>query len=443
MFTDKTPRDQDAAQFLLETQTRFYTDTYAYLRGLGFKGCITASNWITASPGVLGPLEKMSYLPGDFIDRHGYFDCDDKGEASEWSVRDGHTYSDRSALRFDPEEPGKPKDFSHPAMDPHYQGKPSMISETTWCRPNRFRSEAPLYYATYGALQHSDAIIHFALDGSQWSVKPGFFMQPWTLMSPAMVGQFPAAALIFRRGLVTPGAELAQVDLNIKDLEQLKGTPLPQDAALDELRLKDIPDGAQVKPGQRIDPLVHYAGRTDVRFTETPGSVRVADLSALINHTAQTVTSSTGELKLDYGKGVLTINADRAQGVSGMLGLAGNVQTKDLSIASDMELGHIIAVSLDGLPLASSRRMLLQVMSEEKPTGFETQDVSSGIKRIINIGRDPWLVKELKGAVAFKRADAASLKVTALDFNGYPEGDASTAEKIVLMPKTMYYLISR
>ena len=443
MFTEKTARDQDAAQFLLETQTRFYSDTYAFLRKLGFKGCITASNWITANPEVLGPLEKLSYMPGDFVDRHGYFDCNDKGEASDWSIRNGHTYSDRSGLRFDAEEPGKPKQFVHPAMDPHYDGKPSMISETTWCRPNRFRSEAPLYYAVYGALQHSDAIVHFALDGERWSVKPGFFMQPWTLMTPAMMGQFPAAALIFRRGLVATGPVLATVDLNKDDLLHLKGTPLPQDAALDELRLKDIPQGTQVKPGQRIDPLLHYAGRSDVNFTSTPSSVRVADLSALINHTAQTVTSSTGELKLDYGKGVLTINADRAQGASGMLKAAGTVQTKDLVISSDMELGHIVAVSLDDLPLAASRSILLQVMSEEKSTDYQTDEISPGVKRIINIGRDPWLVKEFGGTVTFKRSDAGLLKVTALDFNGYPAGKAGTADKITLQAGTMYYLISR
>lgn len=441
MFTEKTPRDQDAAAFLLETQTRFYSETYAFLRGMGFKGNITASNWITANPEVLGPLEKLSYMPGDFVDRHGYFDCNDKGEASEWSIRAGHTYSDRSALRFDAESPGKPRDFTHPAMDPHYDGKPSMISETTWSRPNRFRSEAPLYYSVYGALQDTGAIVHFALDGDKWSVKPGFFMQPWTLMSPAMMGQFPAAALIFRRGLVTPGAELAQVDLNSGDLVHLKGTPLPQDASMDELRLKDVPQGAQGKSGQRLDPLLHYAGRSDVRFTTTPGTVNAADLSKLIDHAGQRVTSSTGELGLDYGKGVLTINAVRAQGISGMLKLAGNVQTRDLAISSDMELGHVIAVSLDDLPLATSRSILLQVMSEEKPTGFETAEVSPGVKRIINIGRDPWLVRELTGTVSFKRGDAVSLKVTALDFNGYPAGDSGTAGKIILQGKTMYYWI--
>ena len=123
---------------------------------------------------------------------------------------------------------------------------------------------------------------------------------------------------------------------------------------LDELRLKDIPSGAELKPGARLDPLLHYAGRAEVKFVTGPGSVKVSDLKPLIDHAKQTVTSSTGELKLDYGKGVLTINAARAQGVSGALQAAGPVETRDLAIASEMELGHIVAVSLDDQPLARS-----------------------------------------------------------------------------------------
>jgi hypothetical protein len=50
-------------------------------------------------------------------------------------------------------------------------------------------------------------------------------------------------------------------------------------------------------------------------------------------------------------------------------------------------------------------------------------------------------VRELNGTVRFTRADAAQLKVTALDFNGYPAGPAGTAEKIKLQPSTIYYVI--
>ena len=268
---ERTPRDQDTVRFLTETQRRFYDESTRFVRGLGFQGLITASNWVTASPEILGPLEKYTYTTGDFIDRHGYFGCANSGEAAEWSIRDGHTYVNRSALKFDSEEPGKPASFAHPAMDPHYDHKPSMISETTWNRPNRYRGEAPLYLATFGALQGSDGIVHFAKDAVEWSVKPGYFMQPWTLTAPTQFGQFPAAALIFRRGLVAPGEVMAEVSLSVEDLLKLQGTPLPQDAAFDELRLKDVPQGTSVKQGQRIDPLIHYVGRTQVTFVP-PGS---------------------------------------------------------------------------------------------------------------------------------------------------------------------------
>src|SRR5690606_13189548 len=201
-------------------------------------------------------------------DRHGYFSCHHQGENSAWSIRPEHTYFDRSALRFDADKPGQPKQFVHPVMDPQYDDKPSMISETTFTRPNRYRSEAPLYFAAYGALQDSDSVVHFAFDGARWQVKPRFWMQPWTIASPAMLGQFPAAALLYRRGLVKPGDTLATVNLNEADLLKLQGTPLPQDASFDELRLKDVPqDGREVKPGQRLDPLLHYAGRAQVNFT--------------------------------------------------------------------------------------------------------------------------------------------------------------------------------
>jgi hypothetical protein len=444
MFNDKTARDQETAAFLLELQTKFFTDTIAYLRQLGFKGPITAGNWYTASPETLGPLEKLSYTAGDFIDRHGYFSCNHKGPDSAWSIRANHTYSDRSALRFDAEDPAKPRQFVHPVMDPHYDGKPSMISETTFTRPNRFRSEAPLYFAAYGAMQDSDAIVHFSFDGARWRVKPQFWMQPWTLMTPAMMGQFPAAALIYRRGLVAPGAVVAEVDLNRADLLRLRGTPLPQDAALDELRLKDVPQNSgELKPGQRLDPLLHYAGRTVVRFTNGPGAVRINQGETLCNRATQTVTSSTGELKLNYGKGALIINAPQAQGVSGALNTIRNTKLADLEIDSELELGHLIAVSLDGQPLATAGRILLQAMSEEMASDFATQAAGDNVKRILNLGRDPWIVKNLSGTVTFHRADAGQLKVTPLDLNGYPLATMGNAQTIKLKPNVVYYLISK
>jgi hypothetical protein len=392
---ERTRRDRDTARFLAESQRAFYEKMYRFLRELGFKGTITASNWTTASAEYFGPLEKYSYTATDFVDRHGYFGCRNRGEAAEWSIRDGQTFVDRSALRFDPEEPGRPKQFVHPAMDPHYGGKPSMISETTWNRPNRYRSEAPLFLAAYGALQGSDAIVHFALDGASWSTRPRFFMQPWTLMGPAMMAQFPAAALIYRKGLVAEGDVLARLDLKLGDLFDLNGTPLPQDAAFDELRAKDVPRGTTLRPGNIIDPLIHLAGRVEVDFGDRGAPAKLKNLSKLVDRKRQVVASATGQLRLDYGRGVLTIDAPSAQGVSGDLAAAGTVDLKDVSIASRLDLGHVVAVSLDGKALATSGKILVQAMSEEKASGFCADGPARGERRIASVGHDPWLVRDL------------------------------------------------
>ncbi|MFO1043100.1 MAG: hypothetical protein U0941_15015 [Planctomycetaceae bacterium] len=442
---ERTQRDQDTAMFLTEIQRRFYSDSSKFLRQLGFQGQITASNWVTASPEVLGPLEKYSYTVGDFIDRHGYFGCRNEGDASEWSLRDGHFYVDRSALKFESEEPGKPAAFVHPGMDVHYNNQPSMISETTWNRPNRHRTEAPVYLAVFGALQDSDGIVHFAKDGIDWSVKPGYFMQPWTLTAPSQMGQFPAAALIYRRGLVKTGSVMADVKLAVDDLLKLKGTPLPQDAAFDELRLKDVPTGTTVSPGQRIDPLIHFVGRTDVTFlppgSKSSSSTNLQALSAFIDHKAKTVTSSTKELKLDWGRGVLTINAAAVQGASGNLSAAGEVKLSDVTLTIPRDVAHALVVSLDGQSLSASKRMLLQVMTEEKATGFRTEPAGDRRHRIVSIGQNPWLVRKIEGTVQFQRADANTLNVTCLNPYGEPTSLTSSGGVIKLQPDTIYYLI--
>ncbi|HSI82660.1 MAG: hypothetical protein ACAI35_19585 [Candidatus Methylacidiphilales bacterium] len=446
MFTEKTQRDQDTAAFLLETQSNFYRETTDYLRSLGYKGMITASNWTTASNDVFGPLEKLSYMSGDFIDRHGYFSCNHKGDNSAWSIRDGHTYSDVSALRFESEKPGDPKRFSHPSMDPMYNGKPSMISETAWNRPNRYRSEAPLYFAAYGALQDTDSIVHFVMDSDNWSVKPRFFMQPWTLLTPTQAGQFPAAAAIYRRGLIKPGEMMAELPMKISDAVALKGSSLVQTSNLDELRKADVSKAEVAEAPAGIDPLIHLVGRCNVSITNAGGKATLKELKPYINRTSQTIVSSTGELMLDYGKGILRLNAPSAQGCSGNLKAAGSTDLKDVVITSDMDLVNIVLVALDEKPLAVSSRILLQAMTEEKATGFATEPAGNGVMRITSIGQDPWLFREIRGSVKLKRADAAQLKITALNLEGYPAGNASALAAggaIELKPGTVYYLIQK
>jgi hypothetical protein len=235
---------------------------------------------------------------------------------------------------------------------------------------------------------------------------------------------------------------MADLPVKLKDALALKGSKLVQQASLDELRKADVMKGVPETSETGIDPLIHFVGRTNIRLDEEGGNARLQDLARFIDRDARTVTSSTGEIKLDYGRGLLTIDAPSAQGASGNLKSGSPIELGNLIIDSDLDLGHIVAVALDGRPLAVSSKILVQAMTEEKAAGFTTEPAGEGVKRITNIGQDPWLFRQIRGTLQFKRPDAARLKVTSLDFNGYPTGVTGSAAKFALSPATAYYLIS-
>ena len=141
----------------------------------------------------------------------------------------------------------------------------------------------------------------------------------------------------------------------------------------------------------------------------------------------------------------MTINAPSAQGASGNLAAAGEIKLADVTISIPRDVAHAIVVSLDGQPIASSKKMLLQVMTEEKGTGFRSEPIEGRRNRILSIGESPWLVKKLEGQVKFHRPDAGALKVTALDQYGEPtKADAAvlSGKGIQLQSETLYYSIS-
>lgn len=440
VFNTRDRRAQDTATFLTVSQQRFFERSTEYLKEeLGFRGAVVASNWITASASILGPLDKYSNTVADAMDRHGYFDPLHEGERASYSLSRGDRYDDRSALLFQPRKAGETPDFSLPIMDIGYNGKPSLISEVNWPMPNRFRADLPLLAAAYGALQGTDGTFLFALSGPTWQQVPSKF----SIQTPVIMGQSPAAALIFRKGLVKPGAPVVEVSLKPTELFALKGAPVVAPVNLEELRARDIPAGqtAEVARLERIDPLAHLVGKVSVRFAEKDGKSRVADLSRFIDRGARTVRSQTGELLWDYGAGRVTVNAPAAQGVTGFLQKAGAVSLRDVTIRGGMEYGTVLLVALDGRPLRESGKMLLQVMSEDSNYGWEAP--GSGPREIKSTGAAPIVVKKMSGTVSLPRKDADRLRVTALDFNGYRKKPLGSARSIALQEATLYYLIER
>ncbi len=90
------------------------------------------------------------------------------------------------------------------------------------------------------------------------------------------------------------------------------------------------------------------------------------------------IRNTNGQLIWNYGKGFVQVDTPTSQGAGGFLQAAGRNTTSDLIIESANEYGTLVAVSLDGRPLADSTAILIQAATREKLHGYETETVEGG-----------------------------------------------------------------
>jgi hypothetical protein len=406
-------RSKDTVAFLYETQRNFYEQTRDYLRkDLGSISLISASNWMTANDDLFGPLEKASYLTGDFIDRHAYYAGVHAGDRAGHAIATGDSFNDRSALRFEQEKPGEGGNNSwNPSADTSYNDKPTMVSEIDWLEPNRFRTEAAWLCAAYGTQQDLDAVTFFAVASPTWQPT----LQKFSVMTPVSLGQFPATAMIYRLGLVDEGPLLTDGALNLKDLLELQGGI------------------------KGIDSKAAFVGRRRVTLHDGPTSRPSLDLSAYRDDANGIVRSASGQVTIDSKRGLLTINAPRVRAAVGFLN-GQPVTLQNLTIHSAMPYGAIAVVSLDGLPIEQSSRLLVQAMSEQRNAGWKT--TGSPKKTIEAFGTAPIVVRDIQGTIAFAADSSWTTQLIAA--NGEVRSERKTAGPTVeLQSDVCYYVLTR
>lgn len=434
-------RAADVLRFMIETERRFYDEMRAFLRDeVGYRGLLIGTNWVTVDERVAGPLEQYANCACDITAKNVYFGGRFKqARFFPWSV--GDLYTDSSLLH-------------DPAVGvtqmPQIEQRPHLLTEGGWENPNRFRTEEPLLMAAYASLQGIDGLCPFVCEGS-WN---SHLTMRWPISTPAGLGQYPAAALIYRLGYIAEGPVVARDALKLSDLYAFTGGAIGGPVHVDSMRAGQVQ--SQVEPDEAlsgIDPMAFLVGRVVRAIGNDPGkSTRLPGLAKHIDRERSTVRSATGELTLRWDIGLLTIDAPRAQGVDGFLAKGGEVTTADARFALGNEYGAVALVSLDGKPLATSARMLLQVMTEQRNHGWKTESVKHSFgegepevaaHRIVAIGGTPIEVREVQGTVSLLRADADRMTVSALDSGLRIIRRVGTAKRIELEPRTLAYLLTR
>lgn len=436
----KRKRTGDQVRFLTELQRGFFQNAADFMKNeLGARNLVYTTNWKPADSTMMGALETYTYMVGDAIDKHGYFD---QGHSSpdgrhSYAVDAGHEFENISALTV-PE--------TLPIQFISIEGYPHIISELGWTNPNLYRADYALLSAAYGSLQGVDAFYTFALGGAFWDTT----MNKFALSCPVILGNFPAYALMYRRGDVQTGDTVIRQVLSLDDLYAMKGNGAAEAQSLDELREQDVPPGQAAQGAvDGIDPLSFYVGRVVRTFGGNPDESTEINMAPYINREAETVSSQSGELMWDFGDGLATVDTPNAQGAAGFLSEAGAIAFDSVSIESENDYGSIIAISLDGKPLKESERILIQAMSAERPYGFRTQSGEEG--RITEMGGFPFGVKHIKADIALSLSNCDGIDVIALDENGYPTdaevefsgGTGGQALRITLAENAVYHIVTR
>lgn len=408
-------RLSDQLQFFTETMHNFNGMMGAYLRNeLQCKALVNAGNWRTADNVKLLDAERYAYSANEVMGVNRYYSGLHQGKHNGWAIVNGDTFTDESVLL-------NPRALPLTLKQPH--GFPIIISESSWVPPQGCQSEGPFLIAAYQSLNGVDAFYWFTTGEEDWR-QPGSangYMPSegkWVCATPMLMAQWPAAALLYRSGYVRQGEPVVHEARSLQDLWERRTPFITEDDGHDPNR--DQENSSRTSSIRTsVNPLAYLVGPVLTKYGGAPAQSRALNLNPFIDAGAKKVKSITGQLELDYGSGWCTLNSPKAQGVTGFLRKAGTFNLSDVRITSGNDYATVLLVSMDGKDLKASGKILVQVGTVARPTGWKTRPVTVDNRQgeeIVSYGKAPWQI--ISGDVTISVANPAVKTAHVLDANG-------------------------
>ncbi len=447
----KAARLADQLEFFAQTQRKFYADIADYYhKELGCQQLINASNWITADGVRLNDVERYTDTADDVLAVNRYFTGVHEGKNNGWRIDPGDRYTNNPGVL-------NPRDL--PTNLKQVVGHPILVTESSWVNPLDDQSEGPFLIAAYQSLTGVAGYCWFTATAAQFDNDPYYdFLnmggqhpfRKWSCSTPALMGNFPAAAMMYRCGFLRQGDAVVVEHRSLADLWQRRMPAIAEDKGFDPNRMAGE-RGEKVNGGV-VDPLAFLVGPVRVTYGGDEKPNEIADVSKWIDREHKIITSNTGQIRLDYGRGVCTIDAPAAQGVSGFLGQVGPVRLSTMDVDCHNDHASILAVSMDGLALGESKQILVQMGTRARPEGWIEQvatwtsadhkTVNQGFQ-IINTGHMPFRMASADARITIRNSIVKT--ATVLDTAGYPTGkidlDSSGGQASFKAPADAMYVV--
>jgi hypothetical protein len=397
-------RVRDTFRFLAELQGDYFDTMQAHLEKVGLRVPLAGSNHWTDD--VVDLHQNARF---DYVDRHEY-----------WTHPQG-SYNYEKGQGIDPRPLVKDARGGMIAglARRRVYGKPYTVSEWHACLPNPYRAEGTPIMAAYASFQDWHPM-HYAY----WGVTaraPEMINSFEVMFDPTQVNLIPASALLFQR------RDVAEAPTGYFD------TVMP-DRLLDPFR------------GVERHPEVALVGRYGLAFLDlaVPAANDVRLLRQALMEDAAAHESATGELTWDAGRGLVTVDTPRTQGVVGFAGHA-PVGTRAATFELETPFAVVLLSSLDGEPLTDSKRVLVSTAADARWTGVK---VSENGDEILSTGRWPFLMQPVEGRVVLKGAGPAVVHRLATNGERLGQLAVETTPEGLLLPlsganRCMHYEIVR
>ena len=140
----------------------------------------------------------------------------------------------------------------------------------------------------------------------------------------------------------------------------------------------------------------------------------------------------------------------QAQGVAAFFKNQKTFKTHDVEITCENDYGTVLVVAMDDKPIARSGKLLVQVGTQCRPTGWQEKPLTIQVKEgtfpgfeVVDFGKAPWQVVRAKVTLTITNPDLA--KATILDANGNAAGQAkltNTGQQVQLtFPDSAMYVV--
>jgi hypothetical protein len=333
--TDKVWRSWEygpSKLFLNDLERRVNAGALAHLRSLGVQVPVASTSTWGGNP--LSSLPALTV--GDVIDVHAY---------------GGQGQLDKSPLIT--------PNIVHWMAAGHVVGKPMTVSE--WNAepfPTPDRHTLPLFVAGAAGHQGWDAMLQYAYS-QEPSTGPGSASNWHAHNDPSLLATLPAAALMYRQGHVREATTTFVFD---PGAELLFNQPL---SPVNALALRTAAELGKLQVAMPASPALPWLTKAAL----PPGATVLRDPSASVLQPGTTeVTTDTGEITHNWGKGTYLINTPRTQAAMGWLG--GEVITlQDVTIKTSTRNATVAVQSLDGAGIAQSKSLLISLGTRAVPRG--------------------------------------------------------------------------